>query len=76
VMADLALDRRHGDGAQVAAASGLEAVDRLDEADGADLDEIVDRLAAARIPACDRPDQTHVLLDETGSRLLLPPRHM
>ena len=65
----------HGDGAQVAAARGLEAVDRLDEADGADLHEVVDGLASACIAARDGAHEAHVLLDEARSRLLMPPRH-
>ena len=75
VVADLALDGGHGDGAQVAPARGLEAVDGLDQADGADLHEVVDGLASARVAAGDRAHEAHVLLDEARSRLLMPPRH-
>ena len=75
VVADLALDGRHGDGAQVAAARRLEAVDGLDEADGADLHEVVDGLASACVAARDGAHEAHVLLDEARSRLLMPPRH-
>jgi hypothetical protein len=74
-MADLPLDGRHGDRPQVAAARGLEAVDGLDEADGADLHEVVDRLAPACIPSCDGAHEPPVLLDEPRSRFLMPPRH-
>ena len=65
----------HGDRPQVAAARRLEAVDRLDEADGADLHEVVDGLASACIAARDGAHEAHVLLDEARSRLLMPPRH-
>ena len=75
VVADLALDGRHGDRAQVAAAGRLEPVDRLDEADGADLHEVVNGLASACVAAGDRAHEAHVLLEEARSRLLMPPRH-
>ena len=75
MVADLALDRGHGDRAKVAAAGGLEAVDGLDQADGADLHEVVDGLASACVAARYGPHETHVLLDEARSRLLMPPRH-
>ena len=75
VVADLALDGRHGDRAQVAAAGRLETVDRLDEPDGADLHEIVDRLVSACVAARDGAHEAHVLLDEARPRLLMPPRH-
>ena len=75
VVADLALDGGHGDRAQIAAARGLEAVDGLDQADGADLHEVVDGLASACVAARHGAHETHVLLDEVRSRLLMPPRH-
>ena len=75
MVADLALDRRHGDRAQVAPARRLEAVDGLDQADGADLHEVVDGLASACVAARDGAHEAHVLLDEARSRLLMPPRH-
>ena len=75
VVADLALDGGDGDRPQVAAAGRLEAVDGLDQADGAHLHEVVDGLAAACIAACDGAHEAHVLLDEERSSLLMPPRH-
>ena len=47
VAPDLADDRRHRVGRELDPALELEAVDRLDQPDRADLDEVVDRLAAA-----------------------------
>ena len=75
VVADLALDGGDGNRPQVAAARGLEAVDGLDEADGADLHEVVDGLASACVAARYGAHETHVLLDEARTRLLMPPRH-
>ena len=57
------------------AARRLEAVDGLDEADGADLHEVVDGLASACVAARYGAHEAHVLLDEARSRLLMPPRH-
>ena len=51
--ADLAADRRHGEGEEVGAALGREPVDRVDQPDRRHLHEIVQRLAAAREPAGD-----------------------
>ena len=75
MVADLALDGGDGDRPQIAAAGGLEAVDGLDQADGADLHEVVDGLASACIAACHGAHEAHVLLDEVRSSLLLPPGH-
>jgi hypothetical protein len=75
VVADLALDRGDGDGAKLVAAIGLEAVDGLDQPDSADLHEVVDRLAPARIPPRDGSDEAHVLLDQARARFLRPPWH-
>ena len=47
----LADNRRRGIGGELDLAAGVEAVDGLDEADRADLDEVVDRLAAVTEPA-------------------------
>ena len=46
VVADLAGDERRRVGAEGHAAGGVEAVGRLDQADGADLREVVERLLA------------------------------
>ena len=66
VMADLALDRGDRDRAKVAVPRGLEAVDGLDQADGAGLHAVADGLASARVAACHGPHETHVLLDEAA----------
>ena len=42
----LAVDGRHREGQEIVAAAGLEAVDRQDEADGGDLLEVVEVVAA------------------------------
>jgi hypothetical protein len=63
VTAKLADDRRDGVGAEVAAAIGAKAVHRLDQPDGAGLDEIVERLRGTREPACKGMDERQVLLD-------------
>ena len=68
VTADLADDRRHGIRRELDAALELEPVDRLDQADRADLDEIVDGLAAARVPTGERANERHQLLDQTVAR--------
>src|SRR5947207_8776423 len=68
---DLADDVRRGVRRQLDAAVEVEAVDRLDQADGADLDEILELLAAVRITARERADEGHVLLDQ-----LLPRREV
>jgi len=46
---DLADDVRRRVGRQLDAPVEVEAVDRLDQADGADLDEILELLAAVRV---------------------------
>ena len=51
VALDLADDRRRGVRRELHAALGVEPVDRLDQADGGDLDEVVERLAAVAEPA-------------------------
>src|SRR2546430_989863 len=66
---DLADDVRRGVRRQFDAAVEVEAVDRLDQADCADLDEILELLAAVRVAPRERTDKRHVLLDELLSRL-------
>ena len=75
VMADLALDGGDRDRPQIPSAGRLEAVDGLDQANGAHLHEVVDGLAGACIAACHGAHEAHVLLDEERSSLLMPPRH-
>jgi hypothetical protein len=66
---DLTLDRRDREGREVDAPIELEAVDRVDEPDRADLYEILVGLAAADVPAREPADEREVLLDERGARL-------
>src|SRR5205823_4239726 len=70
---DLADDVRRGVRRQLDAAVEVEAVDRLDEPDGADLDEVLELLAAIRVATRQRPHQRHVLLDQllAGSEVAL-----
>ena len=69
VALDLAHDVRGGEGGELDAAVDVEAVDGLDEADRADLHEVVERLAAVGVAAGDVPDQGHHPLDELTTRL-------
>src|SRR5262249_28790854 len=61
---DPAYDVRRRVGRQLDAAVEVEAVDRLDQADGADLDEVVELLAAVGVAPGERADERHVLLDQ------------
>ena len=66
---DLADDVRRRVRRQLDAAVDVEAVDRLDEADAADLDEILELLAAIGVAAGERADERQVLLDQLLARL-------
>ena len=59
----LADDGRDGVGRELATL-GIEAVERLDEPDRADLDEVVQGLRPARIASGKRPHETQVLEHE------------
>jgi len=61
VPADLPDDGRHRIAREVDAAIDVEPVDRLDEADRSDLNEILERLAAPGIPQRERADERHEL---------------
>ena len=61
---DLADDRRGRVGGELDAALDVEAVDRLDQADGADLDEVVERLAPAGEPPGEVLDERQVEADQ------------
>ena len=61
---DLADDRGRGVGGELQAAPGLEAVQGVDEADAADLDQIAERLAAAVEAARDVLDDRQVAAHE------------
>jgi hypothetical protein len=65
VAPDLAEDRGRGEAGELEAPLGLEAVDGLDQADRADLDQIVEGLPAVGVAAREAADQGEVLDDET-----------
>src|SRR5215207_6211156 len=71
VALDLAQDRRHRKGREAQLATEVEAIDRLDEPDAADLLEIVERLAAVRVTSSERSDERHHALDQENARLLV-----
>ena len=64
VALDLADDRGRGVRRELHAALGVEAVDRLDQADRADLDQVLERLAAVAEAAGAVLDQRQVQVDE------------
>ena len=68
VALDLADDVRRRVRRQLDAAVDVEAVDRLDQADTADLDEVVELLAAVRVAPRERADEREVLLDQLLAR--------
>ena len=71
VALDLADDRWHGVRRELHATIDVEALDREHEADGADLDEILERLAPPGVARRDLADERQVLLDESVSRRLV-----
>src|SRR6266508_4491574 len=60
----LAEDGRGGEGRELEATGGIEALDRLEQSDERDLDEVVARLATVREPAGEEVGQRGVFLDE------------
>ena len=68
VALDLAGDVRRGERRQPQAAVEVEAVDRIDEADRADLDQVVERLAAAGVADRDAAHEGQQALDQFGAR--------
>ena len=66
---DLADDVRRRVRRELDAAVEVEAVDRLDQPDRADLDEVVELLAAVRVTPRERAHERHVLLDQLLARL-------
>src|SRR5436190_11899340 len=68
VALDLADDVRRRVGGQLDAAVEIEAVDRLDQADGADLHQVLELLAAVRITPGEGAHERHVLLDQLLAR--------
>src|SRR3954471_11071863 len=72
VALDLADDVRRRVCRQLDAAIQVEAVDRLDQPDRADLDEIFELLAAVRVAPRQRAHERHVLLDQLLASLQVP----
>ena len=68
VALDLAEDRRDRVGGERDLALGVEAVDRLDQADRRDLEEVVERLARALVAAGELARQRQEALDELLAR--------
>ena len=72
VALDLADDRRHGVRRELDAALEVEPLDREDEADRPDLDEVLERLAAAGVPRRDAPHERQVAIDDAIAGALVP----
>jgi hypothetical protein len=68
VALDLADDVRSRVGRQLDATVEVEPVDRLDQSDRTDLDQVVELLAAIRVAPCQRSHQRHVPLDQLLAR--------
>jgi hypothetical protein len=69
VPADLADDRRHRVARELHAAVDVEAVDRLDQPERANLDEILERLAAAGVAVRQCAHERHELDESALTRL-------
>jgi hypothetical protein len=68
VAPDLAEHRGDSERGERGRAVDVEAVDRLQQADGGDLHEIVERLSAALVAACELARQRQEPLDERRTR--------
>jgi hypothetical protein len=64
VALQLADDRRDGECRELAAALGVEAVDRAEQSDARDLDEVVERLGAAVVAPGEAAGERQEALDE------------
>src|ERR687891_352117 len=73
VALDLPDDVRRRIGRELDAAVDVEAVDRLDEADAADLHQVLELLAPVRVPAGERAHERQVLLDQALAGLQVAP---
>jgi hypothetical protein len=69
VAPDLALDRRDGVGGEGNTTARVEAVDRLDQPDDADLHQVVERLAPPGEARCQRAHERQVPLDQLPASL-------
>ena len=68
VALELAEDRRHGVARERDLARGVEAVDRLDQAERGDLDEVVERLVGALVAAGELAGERQEALGELLAR--------
>ena len=73
VAADLADDRRRGVGRELHAALAVVALDRLEQADPRDLDEVVERLAPVDVARCERTHKPAVAVYERLARSVVAP---
>jgi hypothetical protein len=71
---DLAHDRRHGVRGELHLPRGVEALDREQQADRADLEEIVEWLATPASARRQAADERHVAVDERVARASSPAR--
>ncbi|HEX2427575.1 MAG TPA: hypothetical protein VHI53_06585 [Gaiellaceae bacterium] len=62
---DRAANRRDGEGGEIVAALAIETIDRLDQPDGANLDEVLQALATMGELPSDGSDERQVELDES-----------
>ncbi len=69
---DLADDRRHRIRRELHLPGRVEALDREEEADRADLDEVLVRLAPSRVASREAANERHVPLDELVPSRLVP----
>src|SRR5438093_764889 len=69
VALDLPDDVRRRVSGQLDTPVDVETVDRLDQPDRADLDEVIELLASIRVPPRERTDERHVPLDQLLARL-------
>jgi hypothetical protein len=68
VTLDLTEDARHGERSELDATRRLVPVDRIDQADCPDLDEVLQLLAAVRVSPRERFDEWQPLFDQSRSR--------
>jgi hypothetical protein len=70
VTLDLAGDSERGEGRELEPKIGIEAFDRLDQAEVADLDYVVERLAAVLKLARKEIDEVVIRIDEPGANAI------
>jgi hypothetical protein len=72
VLLDLAANRRDRERAELRPAGGVEAVDRVDQPDGADLDQVLQPLTAVGVAPSEHADEREVELDHALARRRVP----